>query len=521
VIVLLFQLLNASAFSLLIPSLYKFITTPTTQPEESSCAEEGEFWPGVGGSETDYAWVLSSYPLFEAVAAPLAGALLHRLPFSVTIVSFLTVFIVGGIVYALAESVWMAFPGFGLGAGASLCSITVHTYIGEMGDVLDEIRKKQGKGPRKFVLYIAYSFMLNGGFILPFTLNSIMAQFVISPYHWPGWMHAALTAAVGITTLVFFIEPRSLSQAKLSDVECTCLRGLRVEAKLWNRCIKFASYLFLVGCAYLIGMVYTVHSSLTTPVLSDQFGFSVKYTSYFFLALSAAYVSSSVIQLGAKFAKVDNRKLLFLFLILSLVGTGLYGDWQAITPDPCTNYTLGPFQNSSAWGSGNEEGEVLTSDEGCQSLSGPNDDCFCNRQSRVTGEFCCECVDACLSAQKSHNIYQFSIAAVFLALAAPMGYVFVSAIASDITSINSQGKFASLILGVGSASRTVTPLWFVKSYEVTGRHTYSAMAVNTGFSLVLLLSLLGLYEKLAPIQKSCDVVISATGKLSLEVMEHE
>jgi hypothetical protein len=47
------------------------------------------------------------------------------------------------------------------------------------------------------------------------------------------------------------------------------------------------------------------------------------------------------------------------------------------------------------------------------------------------------------------------------------------------------------------------------------------MAVNTGFSLVLLLSLLGLYEKLAPIQKSCDVVISATGKLSLEVMEHE
>jgi hypothetical protein len=34
VLVVLFQLLNASAFSLMIPSLYKFITTPTTRPEE-------------------------------------------------------------------------------------------------------------------------------------------------------------------------------------------------------------------------------------------------------------------------------------------------------------------------------------------------------------------------------------------------------------------------------------------------------------------------------------------------------
>ena len=131
--------------------------------------ETGRFWPGLGGSDRDYAWVLISYPLFEAVTMPLAGAMLHFLPFTVTIFTFLVIFVVGGVIYGLSQAVWIVFVGFGLiGAGASLGSATVHTYIGEMGTVMDNIRKKQGKKPRKFLLYIAYSFMLNGGFVIPF-----------------------------------------------------------------------------------------------------------------------------------------------------------------------------------------------------------------------------------------------------------------------------------------------------------------------------------------------------------------
>lgn len=237
-----------------------------------------------------------SYPLFALAMAPLAGTLLHRLPYTVSIIGFSLLYVTGGIVYASVESVWMACIGYGLiGAGASLCSITVHTYLGEMGDVMDEIRKKQGKKPRKFLLYIAYSFVLTGGFILPFSLNSIMAQFEIPPYHWPGWMHAALAATVSTLALVFFTETRSLT--KLSGKMCLCLAGLKLEAGLWSKQCKLSSYILLIGCTFLMHMFYVIFNTLITPVLSDQFGFSVKYISYFFLLVSAANINGSVIQI--------------------------------------------------------------------------------------------------------------------------------------------------------------------------------------------------------------------------------
>ena len=150
-----------------------------------------------------------SYSLFGMVTAPVAGMLLHRLPFTITIISFSILLIAGGIVYALARSVWMAFVGYGLtGAGVPFCTITIHTYMGEMGDVMDEIRQKQGKKSRKFLLYNIYSITMIGGFVLPFrksakffysclyilccfffpVINSVMAEVDISPYHWPGWL---------------------------------------------------------------------------------------------------------------------------------------------------------------------------------------------------------------------------------------------------------------------------------------------------------------------------------------------
>ena len=71
--------------------------------------------------------------------------------------------------YALAESVWVAFVGYGLcGVGGVFCSVTIHTYMGEMGDVMDEMRKKRGKKPRKYLIYSIYSFTVTGGFIFPY-----------------------------------------------------------------------------------------------------------------------------------------------------------------------------------------------------------------------------------------------------------------------------------------------------------------------------------------------------------------
>ena len=59
-----------------------------------------------------------------------------------------------------------------------------------------------------------------------------MAQFDVNPYHWPGWVQAVLSATVGLTTLFFFVEPRSLSLAKPSCKTTTLLTGLKLEAQL-------------------------------------------------------------------------------------------------------------------------------------------------------------------------------------------------------------------------------------------------------------------------------------------------
>jgi hypothetical protein len=100
--------------------------------------------------------------------------------------------------------------------------------------------------------------------------------------------------------------------------------------------------------------------------------------------------------------------------------------------------------------------------------------------------------------------------------------VFISAITSDITSVESQGAILSLLIGSGAIGRATSPIWFVESYELTGRHTYFAMAIIAGCALVLLLSLAALYKKLAPISQHRDenVMVNATSKLSLAVMEH-
>ena len=99
------------------------------------------------------------------VTVPLA----NHLPFSILLFGFVALASVGGGLYALAQSVWVAFLGRGLtGAGIQFGAATLHTYLGEMGTVMDKIRERQGKKPRKFTLYITLSFALNAGFAVPY-----------------------------------------------------------------------------------------------------------------------------------------------------------------------------------------------------------------------------------------------------------------------------------------------------------------------------------------------------------------
>ena len=113
------------------------------------------FWPGLGGTDRDYAWTLISFSLFEAATLPLATAMMDVVPYTVLILIMLFLYGVSGAVYATATDVWMVILARCLmGCASLLLSSIVYTYIGEMGTTMDRARNKKGKLPRKNLLYL-------------------------------------------------------------------------------------------------------------------------------------------------------------------------------------------------------------------------------------------------------------------------------------------------------------------------------------------------------------------------------
>jgi MFS family permease len=126
-------------------------------------------WPGLGGSDTDYAWALTFPPLCEFAVFPLALWMTRRVPFTVPLLIGVSLLVVSGTMYALSGDVWVLMISRGvMGMGGGLSIPALHTYMGEMGTVMDQVREKQGKKPRKFAVYIAFSFIMSGGFVIAF-----------------------------------------------------------------------------------------------------------------------------------------------------------------------------------------------------------------------------------------------------------------------------------------------------------------------------------------------------------------
>ena len=203
--------------------------------------------------------MVSAPSISEIALYPIIGVLAVRLPYIVLTLLFLSLFAIGGALYALAVGIWMALLGQGLmGAAAGFCSAVVHIYIGEMGTIMDEVREKQGKRPMKFAVYIAYSFINNGGYFMAYgnckdcyntcihtaykiiahiysfpVFTAIMAQFPgVNPYRWPGWFLAVQSVVTGVVVVLFFREPRSLSRMKRPCKKCSCLTGLQLSVQL-------------------------------------------------------------------------------------------------------------------------------------------------------------------------------------------------------------------------------------------------------------------------------------------------
>ena len=142
-----------------------------------SLQDGGKFWSGLGGSNREYAWVQMATPLFETGSVPLAIPLVHRLPFTILMYIAVLTAAMGGAMYALAGSILTVFIGRGLmGVASQFSASVIHSYIGEMGTVMDDIRRNQGKKQLKFTLFIVLSFMLNGGLLLPYSTVTILCM---------------------------------------------------------------------------------------------------------------------------------------------------------------------------------------------------------------------------------------------------------------------------------------------------------------------------------------------------------
>ena len=81
-----------------------------------------------------------------------------------------------------------------------------------------------------------------------------------------------------------------------TNIVFKCNVELLVGRLLVTLTLGVKCYLFLVVCGYMIGQVYALITTLITPIMSDQFGFNVEYTSYFLTGAGVAFSSASILQ---------------------------------------------------------------------------------------------------------------------------------------------------------------------------------------------------------------------------------
>ncbi|CAI8010907.1 hypothetical protein GBAR_LOCUS7119 [Geodia barretti] len=427
------------------PSIYQFVTTDRSPSSDDNEENSDHFWPGLGGTDRDYAWTLISFSLFEAGTLPLATAMMDVVPYTVLILIMLFLYGVSGAVYATATDVWMVILARCLmGCASLLLSSIVYTYIGEMGTTMDRARNKKGKLPRKNLLYLLAILGATFANALLLGIYAAISRIPsVNPYRWPGWFLAALALSSAVVVVLFFTEPRPWTCHWNNKSKCVpCGLGLSVKLRSKKK-RQLTVRIFIMACGYVGGEVQAVIFTLVTPVLSHQFGFDVANTSLFLLAVPVAYLGVAIlVVIAERVLKRNNRLMVGLSLIISLVGCVLIGDWQTIDGDPCSFQTMNDTASlGSATGlddiNANLTGFQLSVAD-CEAQSTSSHQCFWNPQSRVTGDYCSTCLPACLSQQTSLNFYQFSAGVFLTALGSLLGYIFVNALNSDVTPVKHQ-----------------------------------------------------------------------------------
>lgn len=131
-------------------------------------------------------------------------------------------------------------------------------------------------------------------------------------------------------------------------------------------------------------------------------------------------------------AKINNRLLTIITLLISMIGCLLMVDWQSIGSDPCLQYSL--FHSPSIDNSiipehtVPVEPEIYGAREQC--LHSP-DDCYWNQLSPLTKIECPGCPPICRGVYKSLNFFLFSIGVAISAFVIPITEVVWTVLITD------------------------------------------------------------------------------------------
>ena len=174
-----------------------------------------------------------------------------------------------------------------------------------------------------------------------------------------------------------------------------------------------------------------------------------------------------IYRVSLKSLRVNNRMVLIVSLVMSLFGSMMATDWQAIGQDPChiqfTNASISSTgdSNSSSFVDGTTLHLVNTSDFSSEEIDSPMynisdfadictagtsdiHECYWNPNSRVTGILCSLCRPVCRAESMSIAFVQFSLGVGLISMAAQLMEMALLGIATDCTATSAHVSYEPL-----------------------------------------------------------------------------
>ncbi|XP_064390114.1 uncharacterized protein LOC135338028 isoform X2 [Halichondria panicea] len=348
------QILMALLFSIcttdFLSSFHRFVTNPKRDNKKiNNSSFDAE--PGLGESEFFYSTLMATFYGIAAFAALLSGVLVRCVPFWYQYLAYTTALIAGSVLYGISNQSWVLVLslitiGLYVGAEGSLANNYANKlsnqYVGALEKKGDTIGNEQEKVKIRNYLYTAHIFGQGIGFIIGTAIGVLFAQLHIEQYRSMAWFNVACGLVILAVFAFFFRGESEWKSTKISSCGSFCESN-----EMCTQNTPGPLQVFIIISFLLLNFVETFKWSyfevLLNPVLSDSFGLSLEVSSYFYLGLAIPRILGPILVAVLQKVNISSQTIRIIGFLLSITGYALLTDWQAISYDPCTEYS--PFHH--------------------------------------------------------------------------------------------------------------------------------------------------------------------------------